>query len=290
MGLAVSVELPLVIVNVQRGGPSTGLPTKTEQADLFQAVLGRNGEAPIPVLAASTPSDAFDCAVEACRIATQYMTPVILLSDGYIANGAEPWRLPKIEDLKPFPVKFLAAPPEGGFQPYSRNEHNARPWVKPGTPGLEHRIGGIEKAHLTGHISYDPENHEFMCKMRLAKVMGIRESIPTPGVLGDSSGDVLVLGWGSTRGSITSAVEELRKKGRKVSALHLRHLWPLPKGLENVFANFRAVLVPEMNLGQLWRLMRSEYPQHNFISFPKIQGQPFRTSELVKKIESLLQK
>ena len=290
MGLAVSVELPLVIVNVQRGGPSTGLPTKTEQADLFQAIFGRNGEAPIPVLAASTPSDAFECAVEACRIAVQYMTPVILLTDGYIANGAEPWRLPELRDLKPFPAQFLTQPPEGGFQPFSRNQLNARPWVKPGTPGLEHRIGGIEKAHQTGHISYDPENHEFMCKMRLQKVMGIRDSIPTPPVQGDPDGDVLVLGWGSTRGAITSAVEELRKKGRKVSQLHLRHMWPLPKGLETIFARYRAVLVPEMNLGQLWRVMRSEYPQHNFISYPKVQGQPFRTSELVDKIESLLQK
>jgi 2-oxoglutarate ferredoxin oxidoreductase subunit alpha len=215
---------------------------------------------------------------------------VILLSDGYIANGAEPWRLPKIEDLKPFPVKYLEREPEGGFLPYSRNEHNARPWVKPGTPGLEHRVGGLEKAHLTGHISYDPENHEFMVKMRLAKVMGIRESIPTPPVLGQSTGDVLVLGWGSTRGAITSAVEELRQKGRKVSAIHLRHVWPLPKGLENVFANFRAVLVPEMNMGQMARVLRSEYPQHNIISYPKVQGLPFRTSELTKKIESLLQR
>ena len=290
MGLAVSVELPLVIVNVQRGGPSTGLPTKTEQADLLQAIFGRNGEAPIPVLAASMPSDAFDCALEAVRIATQYMTPVILLSDGYIANGAEPWRLPKIEDLKPFPVQFLEAVPEAGLQPYSRNERNARPWIKPGTPGMEHRVGGLEKAHLTGNISYDPENHEFMIKMRHQKVMGIRESIPAPPILGESSGDVLVLGWGSTRGAITSAVEELRGKGRKVSALHLRHVWPLPKGLENIFANFRAVLVPEMNLGQMARVLRSEYPQHNVISFPKVQGLPFRTSELIEKIESLLQK
>lgn len=290
MGLAVSVELPLVIVDVQRGGPSTGLPTKTEQADLMQAIFGRNGEAPIPVLAASTPSDAFECAVEACRIAVQFMTPVILLTDGYIANGAEPWKLPEVKDLKPFPAKFLESVPDGGFLPYSRNEFNARPWAKPGTPGLEHRIGGIEKAHLTGHISYDPENHEFMCKMRQQKVMGIRETIPTPPVLGDSAGDVLVLGWGSTRGAITSAVEELRKNGKKVSSLHLRHMWPLPKGLENIFANFRAVLVPEMNLGQLVRVLRSEYTQHNFISYPKIQGQPFRTSELTKKIESILEK
>jgi 2-oxoglutarate/2-oxoacid ferredoxin oxidoreductase subunit alpha len=290
MGLACSIELPLVIVDIQRGGPSTGLPTKTEQADLLQAIFGRNSEAPIPVIACSSPADCFDTAIEAVRIAVTYMTPVILLSDGYIANGAEPWRLPKISDLKPFPVQFLAAPPETGFLPYARNEHNARPWVKPGTPGLEHRVGGLEKAHLTGHISYDPENHEFMVKMRHAKVMGIRESIATPPVLGDAAGDVLVLGWGSTRGAITSAVEELRAKGRKVSSIHLRHVWPLPKGLENVFANFRAVLVPEMNLGQMARVLRSEYPQHNIISYPKVQGLPFRTSELTKKIETILEK
>ncbi|MBM3990279.1 MAG: 2-oxoacid:acceptor oxidoreductase subunit alpha [Planctomycetes bacterium] len=290
MGLAVSVELPLVIVNVQRGGPSTGLPTKTEQADLLQAIFGRNGEAPIPVIAASTPSDAFDAAVEACRIAVQYMTPVILLSDGYIANGAEPWMLPRVEDLKPFPVKFVEPNPEGGFQPYARDAKLARPWAKPGTQGLEHRVGGLEKAHLTGNISNDPDNHEFMVRMRQNKVMGIRESIPTPNVFGDSTGDVLVVGWGSTRGSITSAVEELRKKGRKVGSLHLRHVWPLPKDLDKIMACFRSVLVPEMNLGQMARVLRSEYPQQNIISYPKVQGQPFRTTELVKKIESLLEK
>ncbi len=290
MGLAVSVELPLVIVNVQRGGPSTGLPTKTEQADLFQAIFGRNGEAPIPVIAASTPADAFETAIEACRIAVQYMTPVILLSDGYIANGAEPWKLPKVEELTPFPAKQLKEAPEGGFLPYARDAHLARPWAVPGTPGLEHRIGGLEKAHLTGNISYDPDNHEFMVRMRHNKVMGIRESIPTPNVLGDSTGDVLVLGWGSTRGAITSAVEELRKKGRKVSSLHLRHVWPLPKDLDKIMACFRSVLVPEMNMGQMARILRSEYPQQNIISYPKIQGQPFRTSELVKKIEALLEK
>src|SRR5262245_23838461 len=196
MGLAVSVELPLVICDIQRGGPSTGLPTKTEQADLLQAIFGRNSEAPIPVIAASSPADAFDTAIEAVRIATQYMTPVILLSDGYIANGAEPWRLPKLEELKPFPVRFLDEVPASGFQPYARDARLARPWVKPGTPGLEHRVGGLEKAHLTGHISYDPQNHEFMVRMRANKVQGIRDSIPTPNVFGDSTGDLLIVGWG----------------------------------------------------------------------------------------------
>ncbi len=290
MGLAVSIELPLVIVDIQRGGPSTGLPTKTEQADLLQAIFGRNSEAPMPVLAASSPADAFETAIEAVRIAVTYMTPVILLSDGYIANGAEPWRLPKIEDLKPFPKAFLGAVPEGGFLPYARDAHLARPWVKPGTPGLEHRVGGLEKAHLTGHINYEPENHEFMVRMRQNKVMGVRDSIPTPNVFGDSTGEILIVGWGSTQGAITSAVEKLHAKGLKVSSLHLRHVWPLPKGLDKIFGCFRSVLVPEMNMGQMARVLRSEYPQHNIISYPKVQGLPFRTSELVSKVESLLQK
>jgi 2-oxoglutarate ferredoxin oxidoreductase subunit alpha len=290
MGLAVSVELPLVIVDIQRGGPSTGLPTKTEQADLLQAIFGRNSEAPIPVIACSSPADCFETAIEAVRIAVRYMTPVILLSDGYIANGAEPWRLPKIEDLKPFPTKFVENVPEGGFKPYVRNADLARPWAVPGVPGLEHRVGGLEKAHETGHISYDPENHEFMVRMRQNKVMGIRESIPTPNVFGDSTGDILIVGWGSTKGAITSAIEKLRAKGRKVSSLHLRHVWPLPKGLNELFACFSSVLVPEMNLGQMARVLRSEYPQHNIISYPKVQGLPFRTAELVSKVESLLEK
>jgi 2-oxoglutarate ferredoxin oxidoreductase subunit alpha len=290
MGLAVSIELPLVIVDIQRGGPSTGLPTKTEQADLLQAIFGRNSEAPMPVIAASNPADAFDTAIEAVRIATTYMTPVILLSDGYIANGAEPWKLPKLEELKPFPKPFLTGVPEGGFLPYARDSHLARPWVKPGTPGLEHRVGGLEKAHLTGHISYDPENHEFMVRMRNNKVMGVRDSIPTPNVFGDSTGEILVVGWGSTKGAITSAIEKLHAKGRKVSSLHLKHVWPLPKGLDRIFSCFQSVLVPEMNMGQMARVLRSEYPQHNIISYPKVQGLPFHTSELVAKVESLLEK
>ncbi len=290
MGLAVSLELPLVICDVQRGGPSTGLPTKTEQADLLQAIFGRNSEAPIPVLACATPSDSFDCAVEAVRIAVQYMTPVILLSDGYIANGAEPWRLPEVDQLPRFPVEFLKSVPPGGFLPYARDEKRARPWVKPGTPGLEHRIGGLEKAHLTGHISYDPENHEFMVNMRAAKVQGVRDSIPTPTVHGASRGDLLVVGWGSTYGAIASAVEIAHGKKQKVSRLHLRHLWPLPKGLDEIFASFESILIPEMNLGQLARLLRSEFPHHEFISYPKVQGQPFKTVELNTKIDAILEK
>jgi 2-oxoglutarate ferredoxin oxidoreductase subunit alpha len=288
MGLACMVELPLVIVDVQRGGPSTGLPTKTEQADLLQAVFGRNSEAPMPVVACATPSDCFETAIEAVRIAVQYMTPVILLSDGYIANGSEPWRLPRISDLKPFKVEFLQSAPPAGFLPYGRDEKLSRPWVKPGTPHLEHRIGGLEKAHLTGNISYDPENHEFMVHMRHNKVMGVRDSIPTPKVLGAAKGDVLVLGWGSTYGAITSAVETLVKQKKPVGSIHLRHVWPLPKGLDAIFSNYKAILVPEMNMGQMARILRSEYPQHNIVSYPKVQGLPFRTSELLDKVEQLL--
>jgi len=291
LGLAISTELPLVLVNVQRGGPSTGMPTKTEQADLLQALFGRNGEAPLPVLACSTPSDAFETAIEAIRIATRYMTPVILLSDGYLANGSEPWRLPKLEDLKPFPVQFMQEPPEGDFLPYKRNEDLSRPWVKPGTVGLEHRVGGIEKKHETGNICYDPDNHEFMVHMRHNKVMQVRESIPTPEVTGSQEGDLLVLGWGSTYGSIASAIGELEKTGTGgVGGIHLRHIWPLPHGLEEIFGRFKAVLVPEMNLGQLALLLRSEYPQQNFISYPKVQGLPFRTDELLSKIHSILER
>ncbi len=288
MGLAVSVELPLVIVDIQRGGPSTGLPTKTEQADLLQSIFGRNSEAPIPVIACATPSDAFDCAIEAVRIATQYMTPVILLSDGYIANGSEPWRLPEMSSLKPFPVKFLQQAPPEGFLPYARDEKRARPWAIPGTPGLEHRIGGLEKQHLTGNISYDPENHEFMVRMRHDKVLGVRDSIPTPRVYGPSRGDLLVVGWGSTAGAINSAVDLAQQRGQSVARLHLRHVWPLPKGLNEIFAGYKSVLVPEMNMGQMARVLRSEYPQTNFISYPKVQGLPFRTSELNDKITELL--
>ncbi len=287
MGLAVSIELPLVIVDVQRGGPSTGLPTKTEQADLLQAVFGRNSEAPMPVVAVRSPADAFDCTIEACRIAVQYMTPVILLTDGYIANGAEPWRLPEIDSLPKFPATFRTD--AEGYQPYARDEKLARAWVKPGTPGMESRVGGLEKDSLTGHISYDPENHEKMVHTRHAKVMGVRDGIPTPEVVGADSGDVLVLGWGSTYGAIASAVDGMFAAGKKVGRLHLRHVWPLPHGLDEIFSRFRAVLVPEMNMGQMARILRSEYPTQNIISYPKVQGLPFFTNELVEKIESLLE-
>jgi 2-oxoglutarate ferredoxin oxidoreductase subunit alpha len=287
LGLAVSVELPLVVVNVQRGGPSTGLPTKTEQADLMQALFGRNGEAPIPIVACATPADAFDCAMEAVRIATQYMTPVFLLTDGFIANGAEPWRLPDIENLPKFPKEFRTE--QENFQPFSRDEKGARPWVKPGTPGLEHRIGGLEKAHITGNVSYDPENHEFMTHAREEKVMGIAKSIPTPEVHGAQSGDLLILGWGSTYGSIADATERTNVDGEKVGRMHLRHIWPLPNGLEEIFSRYKSILIPELNLGQLARLLRSEYAGHNFLSYSKVQGQPFRAYEITDKIKELLE-
>jgi 2-oxoglutarate/2-oxoacid ferredoxin oxidoreductase subunit alpha len=287
MGLAVMTELPLVIVNVQRGGPSTGLPTKTEQADLMQAVFGRNGEAPIPVVAVSSVADAFDCAVEACRIATQYMTPVLLLTDGYIANGSEPWRLPKLEDLPDLKVTFRTEPE--GYLPYSRDDKGARPWVKPGTPGMQHRIGGLEKAHLTGDVCYDAENHEFMIHARQEKVMNIRESISTPEVHGDQDADLLILGWGSTYGPIADACEMIQDKGHKIARMHLRHVWPMPKGLDEIFSKYKAILIPEMNMGQLARILRSEYPSQNFLSYSKVQGQPFHSSELAEKAISVLE-
>lgn len=287
LGLAVSVELPLVVVNVQRGGPSTGLPTKTEQADLMQALFGRNGEAPIPIVACATPADAFDCAMEAVRIATQYMTPVFLLTDGFIANGAEPWRLPDLDKLPKFPKEFRTE--QENYQPFSRDEKGARPWVKPGTPGLEHRIGGLEKAHITGNISYDPENHEFMTHAREEKVMGIANSIPTPEIHGAQSGDLLIIGWGSTYGSIADATERTNEDGEKVGRMHLRHLWPLPNGLDEIFSRYKSILIPELNLGQLARLLRSEYAGHNFLSYSKVQGQPFRAYEITDKIKELLE-
>lgn len=285
-GLAVITELPLVIVDVQRGGPSTGLPTKVEQSDLLQAMYGRNGECPMPVIACATPSDAFECAVEACRVATQYMTPVILLSDNYIANGAEPWKLPAMEDLKPFPVEF-ATDPEG-FSPYTRDEKLARNWAKPGTPGLEHRIGGLEKDAVTGNVSYDPENHELMTETREAKIMGIRDSIPTPALNGDPTGDLLVVAWGSTYGATRAAVERMQKEDVKATHMHMRHLWPLPHGLLEIFKGFKRVIVPEMNKGQLARILQSEYPEIKFEKFSKMQGKPFQARQLKAHFEEIL--
>lgn len=282
IGLAIAVELPLVVVDIQRGGPSTGLPTKTEQADLFQAVFGRNSEAPLPVLAPATPGDCFWVALEACRIAIKYMTPVIVLSDGYLANGAEPWRVPSVDELPAFPTKFRTEPE--GFKPFLRNpETLARPWAVPGTAGLEHRIGGIEKQDVTGNINYEPENHDRMVRLRAAKVAGVVADIPDVVPAGDPEGDVVIVGWGSTCGSITSALHSLRAKGHKVGHIHLRHLNPMPKNLGAALRRYRKVLVPEINLGQLAFILRGTYLV-DAISYSKVEGKPFKTIEIENKV------
>ena len=286
IGLAVMTELPLVIANIQRGGPSTGLPTKTEQADLLQAVHGRNGECPVAVVAPATPADCFSMAIEAFRIATQYMTPVFFLSDGYLGNGAEPWRIPTQDELPKFEVRFRTE--KEGFQPYLRDPKTlARPWAVPGTPGLEHRIGGLEKEDITGNVSYDPLNHEHMVRLRAEKIARIAADIPHVEVLGKDSGPLLVVGWGSTYGAITSAVEELQAKGRPVSSIHLRYLNPFPANLGDVLKRFEKVLVPELNLGQLSLLIRARYLV-DAVGLNKVQGKPFRVSEITRAIEELL--
>ena len=286
IGLAVMTELPLVIVNVQRGGPSTGLPTKTEQADLFQAVWGRNGECPAIVIAPATPSDCFNMAIEAVRLAFKYMVPVFYLSDGYLANGAEPWLVPAIEKLPRIEIKFASDPTN--FMPYARDEATlARPWALPGTPGLEHRIGGIEKQNITGNVNYDPENHHLMVKLRQEKVDRAVADVPPLEVYGDPTGKVLVLGWGSTYGSITSAVEKMRKEGKSVSSAHLRYLNPFPGNLGEVLSNFETVLIPEMNLGQLCTMIRAKF-LIDAIAFSKVKGRPFQIREIVKKVEEYL--
>ena len=286
IGLAVMTELPLVIVNVQRGGPSTGLPTKTEQADLFQAVWGRNGECPAIVLAPATPADCFHMAIEAVRLAFKYMTPVFYLSDGYLANGAEPWALPEVDQLPKIEVTFATDP--ATFMPYARDpETLARPYAIPGTPGLEHRIGGIEKQHITGNVNYDPENHHLMVKLRQEKIDRAANDVPLVEVVGESTGKVLVLGWGSTYGSITSAVEKLQSEGKSVSSAHLRHLNPFPKNLGDVLAGFETVIIPEMNLGQLCTMVRAKYLV-NAIPFSKVKGRPFQIREIVRKVEEYL--
>jgi 2-oxoglutarate/2-oxoacid ferredoxin oxidoreductase subunit alpha len=287
IGLAIAVELPLVIVDIQRGGPSTGLPTKTEQADLFQAIFGRNSEAPLPVLAPATPGDCFWMALEASRIALRYMTPVILLSDGYLANGAEPWRVPAPDDLPAFPATFRTDPE--GFKPFLRDPKTlARPWAVPGTPGLEHRIGGLEKQDVTGNINYEPENHDKMVRLRAAKVAGVVQDVPDIVPAGDPEGDVVIVGWGSTYGSITAAMHSLRAKGHKVGHLHLRHLNPMPKNLGAAMKKYRKVLVPEMNLGQLAFILRGTYLT-DAISYSKVEGKPFKQSEIEKKVLEVIQ-
>lgn len=284
IGLAIMTELPLVIVNAQRGGPSTGLPTKTEQSDLYQAVYGRNGDAPLPVLAARSAADCFDVAIEAVRIATQYMTPVMLLTDGYLQNAAEPWKVPDMSSYEPFPVAFhTQVPPEGEkFQPYARNDKRARPWVKPGTPGLLHRIGGIEKAQGSGNIDYSPANHQAMTDMRRDKVMGI--TVPDqPVEQGQAGGKLVVVGWGSTYGPIAQAVRRARSKGHDVSHIHIRHIWPLPRNLGDLLKSYEHVLVPEMNTGQLKTLLRDQYLV-DARSLTKVSGQPFRIAEIERAI------
>jgi 2-oxoglutarate ferredoxin oxidoreductase subunit alpha len=286
MGLAVAVELPLVICDVQRGGPSTGLPTKTEQADLLQALYGRNSEAPIPVLAPATPGDCFWIAMEATRIAIKYMVPVIILSDGYLANGAEPWKIPDVSELPEIPVHFETNPEN--FQPYRRDPQTlARPWAVPGTPGLEHRIGGLEKQDVTGNVNYEPLNHERMVRLRAEKVAGIAQDIPDVVPVGADSGDLVIVSWGSTSGPITAALKSEKFNGRRIGHVHLRHLNPLPKNLGDVLMRYDKVLVPEMNMGQLVMVLRAKYLV-DAEGFNKIQGKPFKTSEIERKIEQVL--
>jgi 2-oxoglutarate/2-oxoacid ferredoxin oxidoreductase subunit alpha len=290
MGLAIAVEIPLVVCDIQRGGPSTGLPTKTEQADLLQALFGRNSEAPIPIVAAATPSDCFWAALEASRIAVKYMVPVILLSDGYLANGAEPWRIPDAADIPEFPVHFATeSNSSNGYLPYKRDPQTlARPWAVPGTPGLEHRIGGLEKQDVTGNINYEPLNHEKMVHIRAAKVAAIAQDIPDVEPVGDAHGDLLIIAWGSTHGAITAAVNAQRAEGRKIGHVHLRHLNPLPSNLGDVIQRYKNVLVPELNMGQLLWVLRAKYLV-DAVGLNKIQGRPFKQSEVEQKIEEMLE-
>jgi 2-oxoglutarate ferredoxin oxidoreductase subunit alpha len=286
IGLAVTLELPLVVCDIQRAGPSTGMPTKTEQADLLQVMYGRNGESPVPIVAARSPGDAFYTAIEACRIALRHMTPVVLLSDGFIANSAEPWRVPVMKDLPKIPVEFRTE--REGFAPYLRDERLVRPWAIPGVPGLEHRIGGIEKQNITGNISYDPDNHELMCKLRAERVERIADDLPPTEVQGDAEGDLLLLGWGGTYGAIRAGVARMRERGHKIGHVHLRHLNPFPRDLGEILRRFTRVLVPELNLGQLVKMIRARY-LIDAKSYPKIQGQPFKEAEIVEAIRAQLE-
>jgi 2-oxoglutarate ferredoxin oxidoreductase subunit alpha len=291
IGLAVSLEIPLVVCDIQRGGPSTGLPTKTEQSDLLQAMFGRNGEAPVPIVAAQSPADCFAAALEAVRIALRYRTPVFLLSDGYLANGSEPWRLPNVADLPDLSVPFATEPngANGTFLPYLRDPDTlARPWAIPGTPGLEHRVGGIEKADRTGNISYDPDNHDFMVRTRQAKVDGIARTI-APLTVDDPDGDarVLVIGWGSTYGTIGAATRRVRRAGYAIAQAHLRHLNPFPSNLGTLLASYDKVVLPEMNLGQLAMLIRSKYLV-DVISVTQVRGMPFRAADLAEMLQGVL--
>jgi len=288
MGLGMITELPMVIIDVQRGGPSTGLPTKTEQSDLLLALFGRNGESPMPVVAAQTPGDCFWAIQDALRIAVEFMTPVILLSDGYIANGAEPWVIPKVEDLEPITADFITSDnTEEGFWPYLRDEKLVRPWARPGTPGLEHRVGGLEKRDGTGNVEYSPTNHQHMSDTRLRKVENIADFIPEQELDGPDSGDLLVLSWGGTFGSVRTAVRDAQADGKRVTHAHLRYLNPFPRNLESIIRSFKKVLIPELNLGQLSLVIRSKFLV-DAVSFNKIQGKPFKVVEIYNKINDVL--
>ncbi len=288
MGLAVMLELPMIIVNVQRGGPSTGLPTKTEQSDLLQVMFGRNGEAPMPVLACRSPADCFDTMIEAWRLAVRYMLPVTVLSDGYVANGAEPWRIPRMEDLEKIPVRHPGPLGDGEtFYPYERDERLARPWAIPGTPGLMHRIGGLEKDGVTGNVSYDPDNHQRMIELRARKVENIADDIPLQAVSGPDTGDVLVLSWGGTYGACFTAAERCRSEGLSVAHAHLRYLNPLPRNLGEILRSYRSVLIPELNMGQLRMMIRAKYVLDVY-GLNKMKGKPFAVQEIVEKIKEIL--
>lgn len=292
INLGIMLELPMVIVNVQRGGPSTGLPTKTEQSDLLQAMYGRNGESPIPILAPATPADCFDISIEAFRLAVRATTPVFVLSDGYLGNSAQPWLIPNPDDIPPIKVTHPTAPGNGSdepFKPYKRNpETLGRLWAIPGTPGLEHRMGGLAKQPETGNVSYNPKENEQMARERAQKVARLADIIPEQALIGPDSGDLLVVSWGSTFGAVRSAVRQLQVKGKTASHAHIRYLNPFPRNLGDMLGRFDRILVPEMNLGQLIILLRSRYGSHNFIPFNKVQGRPFTISEIKTKIESLL--
>lgn len=284
LGLAMMLELPMIIINVQRGGPSTGLPTKTEQSDLLQAMFGRNGEAPLPVMAACSPGDCFDIIQDAWKIALELMVPVIVLSDGYIANGSEPWLIPDVSQLKPFEITHPKLDPDGApFLPYERNEVLSRPWAIPGTPGLMHRVGGIEKENGTGNISYDPDNHQLMVDIRAQKVANAAKLLPEQVVVGPQSGELLVVSWGGTYGSCLTAVQQAQHDGRAVAHAHIRYLNPLPANLGDILSRFDKVLIPELNSGQLRMLIRSQYLV-DAIGLNKVKGQPFMVSEVYARI------
>ena len=288
LNLAVMAELPVVVINVQRGGPSTGMPTKTEQADLLQVMYGRNGESPVPILAPKTPSDSFHMAIEAVRIAIKYMTPVIFLSEGNIASASEPWKLPDLDKLPKINVIHPKASKEA-FLPYARNpETLARPWAVPGTAGLEHRIGGLSKADLTGNVSYDPDNNQKMINYRAEKIKGIANDIPEAEVVGPKAGKLLVLGWGGSYGAIYQALNNLEAEKIKFSHVHLNYLNPFPKNLGKVLNQFETVLIPELNMGQLLFLIRAQFPGVNAVGLNKVQGQPFKVNEIIEKVRELL--